>query len=288
LCSACTVVDDTRKITQEGAPLQVDITRIVFPAERAREVDDELFVKLQESLKNDGLQVPLLVDENYRIIDGRTRGLAALGLGWETIEVEVATTYEVMMVNLTKANAEASIKTQLTPRRIWEIYKDSIGLMKARMDRLKRMNFAEKKRYAKVSPIGHNPLPTALGVGPNTVQAVRTLYRIAEEDAGALGNFCRGEVAKIDAGETSVNSALTRFHDQGRRITGSTDIKIQRNVLEKVLIHLKSIDSALATLGPLSPEATARDIDEWLHALYESNTTLYRLRAALRKERESR
>jgi len=268
--------------------VQVALANVIFPDERAREVDDEFFGALQESLKNDGLQVPLLVDKNYRIIDGRTRALAAWGLGWEEIEVQVADTYETMMESLKKAHVNDYVRARLTARRIWEIYSSSKPLMQEYINRIKTMNVTQKKRHRKASAIGRNPLPSCLGIGANTLQSVRMIYRTAEEDTGPLGDFCRSEVERIDTGEISVATSIHRFHDIGRRATGSTDIRTQRNVLGKVLIHLKSIDSALATLGPLSEEATAAEIDEWLNALYVSNTTLFRLRAALRKERESR
>lgn len=265
--------------------MQVPISEVIVkPREKEVEVTTTIFEGLKGSMKKNGQLVPILVDQNMTLIDGLLRLDAASELGWEKVEVEVADTYEGFLANLTKAHSRGLVRRPLTPRRIWEIYVDSVELMRARVTRIRRMNTPGRRAYAKETGLARNPLPTALGVSHNMYQASRMIYAGAQEK-GLLGDLCREEVEKLDQGLTYPSTSLKRLRMNVRKIDGVTDVQVQRNVLNKVMIHLRSIDSALATLGPLSEEVTQDEVDEWLRTLYTSNTTLFRLRAVLRKER---
>lgn len=266
--------------------MQIPISEVKAAPRGRKFVDHKFLDRLAESFKENGQQVPILVDTEMNLIDGLLRLTAASKLGWEKVEVEVADTYEVMLDNLGKAHSRkaANLRRDITLRRVWEIYKASLPLMQERVSRIRSMTNAEKRKVAN-NNIGRNPMPAALGISANTFQAVRSIYLGAEQLDGPLGDVCREERDKLDQGLTYPSSALKRFNTAQRKVDGAIDVATQRKVLEKVMIHLRSIDSALATLGPLNSEVTQEEVDEWLRTLYTSNTTLFRLRAVLRKER---
>lgn len=270
--------------------MHVPLDAVKIPEDRQPVPDDETFAALVASMAaTKKLEHPILVNGNMSLIDGLARLQAARQLGWKNIDAKQADLYEEALENLENAHGPSELpRRPLRARRIYEIQRDLYDLMKDRMRRLRKLTAAEKREYYAKAKYVQNPLPSVLRIGAGTLNGSKVVYETALTDTGPTGDFARNLVSRLEDGQMSASTAIHNLNDFIRNLGTVIDVRTQRERLDRIVVHLKGVQSAGQSLGLLSSELSAEEIDGWLSELYGANTALYRLRASLRKERSNK
>jgi Predicted transcriptional regulators len=227
--------------------------------ERVLTVGDDLS-DLAQSMKRDGLTVPLLVTQDYELIDGLRRLEAARALGWTEIEVVPTILFPRACELINQAREHGLHALPLTGQRIWEIYSD----LKPLLSITRSMNQRGRAKAAGIreSSGGRPLLSKSLGLKSEALlQAITHVHRMLSDPT--YGAKAAEALELIEAGHLSYYGAHD-FIKKTHGLTGSiTGLNEQRSGLEAAITSLNGTVRALNQLGPLhkklpSEEASAR------------------------------
>lgn len=268
---------------QETIPLG----KIKIPKRKVRGTRKEQ-LDLANHIARNGLQVPLLVDENYVLIDGLRRLKGAEILGVPDITVTVARVYDDAIEALAEAH-EPSVAhlLPLTSDRIWEISESIRPLMVAR---IKHAHGPMKDRVAKAhgKNYARGALSKALYMPSEAyVSAITFLYQrqSLEGDAGA---FVRLAVRKMETGEWSPYTAKGNYDRWRNERALTSDEATQRTVISRAAASLTGTVRPLTDIGALHHGLTDDELFAWEKQLSQVRTIITKIIIKINKERESR
>ena len=175
----------------------VDINDVIAARKLNAEEDD--ITKLTSHIKANGLKVPILVSRELVIIDGVRRFRAVQALGRDTIAIKRALLFEDAIAGLTAATKHGT-QGRFSWQRIWEIYRDTRGLMSDRLAANRRMPVAERTTGYRTREM----LTESLGVKNEALlQCVVNVYRVAESDTTERGIRANQAIKYMSTGEMS-------------------------------------------------------------------------------------
>ena len=235
---------------------------------------------LAKSIEDDGLQFPVLLTEDNRLIDGLRRIEAIQSLGYTSVPAIPVMLFLPAASHLKRTREHGVEAKPLTPRRIWELYKATRPLMN--MSRAQRMRdgYFGKSLYIG----GRKEFIDAVGIDKESyLQAVTQLYRAAEEQHSPQSDLARELVAQVDDGTLTVYMAMNRMVNERRRgdIVGATQ---QLSALQTAAQTLAGVGHGLTKLGPLDPGLKPQHIDSVLTDLRLFRRQLIQLIHNLEKE----
>ena len=249
---------------------------------RTLSIDDDL-TGLAQSIRDNGLQVPVLVNYDMVLIDGLRRIEAAKMLGQVTIEVVKVTLYLPALSWLRKAREHGVEARELTPRRIWEIY----SVVRPLMNISKSQAMRTKKTLQGVKVGNRQDLVDALGIEKEAyLQVVTQLYRTAEEPTSKRGKIAREAVKILEEGKLTPYMAIDYLRRRTSN-TGTGDADEQLQALRVASAALNGIRFGFMKLGTINPDITPEDVKDIVRDFRRFRRTLHQLIHQLDREQES-
>jgi hypothetical protein len=274
-----------RRVVEETIPIsKIKITRKVSAKLRKQQID------LANHIARNGLQVPVLVDANYQLIDGLRRMRAAQDLGVSDITVTVSHTYDESVEALAQAHAtEAVLRLPLSSERIWEISQSTRDQM---LQRVRDLGLAAARKQYTGKGRGHNharnSLTKALRLSsPAYISDICFFYSRVNEE-GVVGAFARNAVRKMESGEWSPYAAKGAFDRWRKEQAKISDEDTQRGILARATVNLLGIARPVSEVGALHHALTEEELFMWEQQLGQVRTILTLTINKIRNERESR
>jgi hypothetical protein len=252
--------------------------------DRVLTVGDDL-TDLAYSIKEQGLTVPLLVTQDYELIDGLRRLEAARALGHTEIEVVPTILYPRACELLNEAREHGLHALPLTGQRIWEIYSDLKPLLA--ITRVVNQRGRAKAAGARPSAGGRPLLSNSLGLKSEAMlQAITHVHRMLSDPTYSAKAAEALEL--IEAGELSYYGAadfIKKTHGLTGTITGLTE---QRSGLEAAITSILGTVRALNQLGPLHKKLPSEEAQARLTELHAARAKLTKFIKLLTEEINNR
>lgn len=250
---------------------------------RTLEPEDDIS-DLAEHIRDSGLQIPVLVNQNYELIDGLRRIEAVRSLGNTTIDVVPVTLFGPAVTWLERARVHGVHARPLSPRRIWEMYRAVVPLIS--LSRSQQMRGSSHGRGVHVD--GRERFRKATGIESESYfQAVTQLYRMARED-DVRGDIAREAVELVERGQLSIYMSLDYVR---RRVTAPGNIikaDQQLPMFDNIVSTLAGISYSLSQLGPIDQSIPREKLTDIATELRSFRRTLFQLINQLEKEQDSR
>jgi ParB-like nuclease domain len=231
---------------------------------------------LAEDIAQSGLQVPILLDGDYVLIDGLRRLEAVRTLGQTEVEVVATSMFPVACEYLTRAREHGVGAKQLTTRRTWQIYQRMRVILQITKSHL--ITGRPKGATAKSSAGGRPMLAKALGYRSEApLQAITHVYRYAEEKvASRRSERAREAVALLEEGSLSVYGAVD-YIDRVDGLQGDiTKYQEQKDAIEAAINALRGLMFGLFRLGPLDPKFPVEEAQKLSKDLVNLRGQFYR------------
>lgn len=249
--------------------------------DRTLDPGDDL-TKLAESIRSDGLQVPVLVNQEYELIDGLRRLEAVRSLGNADVEVVAVTLLQPAMAWIKRAREHGVEAKPLTPRRIWELYSAVQPIVKATRSHLSRgtrhgrgVNLNARQAFVEATGID----------GESRLQVITQTYRTALVD-GHKGELGREALKRMESGEFTPYMAVdyVRRNLSRGEVVATTE---QQAILTSVATTLNGVGFGIAQLGTLDPAINAKAYPDIHRDLTKFRRALYQLIRQLEKEQDT-
>lgn len=252
---------------------RVAIDKIII--DRALVPGDDL-TELANSIKETGQEVPILVTQDYELIDGLRRLEALRSLGETEINTVPTYMYPRACEVIKQARQHGVAAAPLTPQRIWEMYTALQPLLNITRSHLQR-GIAPGKRNHQGIAGGRVLFSEAIGIVDGQVQALIGVYHklnhpeLAERAAEALDMLNRGETTFYGAVE---------YIRRGERFSGDiSGLAQQQEALEAAITSLNGTIRALGRLGKLHKKFPKEEAEQ---RLTELSGTRYKLTKFIR------
>jgi hypothetical protein len=236
--------------------------------------------ELAEHIHESGLQIPLLVNQNYELIDGLRRLEALRSLGFTEVHVTPVTMFLPAATWIQQAREHGVLAKPLTPRRIWQLYSACLPLIS-----VSRSHEMRGKKYGQGAHInGRERFLKAAGLtSESNFQAVIQVYKMTTEQS-VRGELARRAVEQLELGNFTVYQAVDyvkRNLDKGV-ITSATD---QLNLLQNTVHMLSGISFGLKRLGLINGEVQRDQLAPIIKELRSFRRVLHQLINTLEKEK---
>lgn len=211
---------------------------------RTVEPDDDLSV-LAKSIKTDGLKYPILVDENYFLIDGLRR-LKAMDLNErDLVPVIVAETYREAIDAI--ADSHSNVDPSAIPvYRLWELQHDLSPIMRKSISVIRRTPF--KDREIPESNRSRKMLADALGITGSTLQVLSTLHT-SSLSGSASSEFATELLKKVKNDELTPHAAKSLWATFQRDLSSVRQGSAQTNIMNKVVEIMPGVLNSLKELS---------------------------------------
>lgn len=257
----------------------VPISSIV--TNRTLEPGDDV-TELADHIRDSGLVIPILVNQNYELIDGLRRLEALRSLGFSVAHVIPVTMFGPAATWIKRAREHGILARPLSPRRIANLYSMCRPLIQ--VSRSHEMRGKPKGKGAHVN--GRERFLEASGVQSEAyLQAVIQTYRMAEEQT-VRGELARQAIDLMERGTLSAYGALEwvkRRYNEGN----VTEAAEQLDLLENTVQMLSGITFGIKRLAPLHADVKKAQIDPIVKQLRAFRRTLYQLINTLEREKDS-
>lgn len=226
--------------------------------------------ELQQSMKEHGLWMPLLVNEQHEIIDGVRRFVVAQTLGFASIDIMVADNYDAACdhIGLTRETEPHTAMPITIQRTHWFIEDLENLALRRRYERLQAMKGRPKatpykdRGYHHKGPV-RSVLQEALGLPSGTyVQAVKHLYKVASKP-GPYQALASGLWAKMMAGETTLHSAYGTYRRTVEKMEKVNAAPDQRRTFTGMVPVIDALISSLQGMGDINPGITDQEANVW-------------------------
>lgn len=218
--------------------------------------------ELTESIRQTGVQMPIVATSVGLVIDGRRRLKAAAALGLKTVPVFVSNDYDEVMAQAAKNREHGECFLPKDHYRCYEFYQDTYPVMTARRDKMRGLPPNER---------GKNPLTPArtlirhaLGLSDQDIQAAIQFVRIGADPTHPNHEYGRQILARMDDGMrgSAASGTLRRFRrrDDPRNIANADE---QRVIIENALINMATACEALSRVEHLSPKLELSELEKW-------------------------
>lgn len=219
--------------------------------------------ELTKSIQEHGLEVPILVTQDYHLIDGLRRIEALRSLGETEVDTVPTYMYPRACEVIKQAREHGVAAAPLTPQRIWEIYTTLQPLLNITRSYNQRGK-PPRSRVGKISG-GRVLFSESIGIPDGQVQALVNVYNklnhpeLSERAAEALD--------KINRGETTFYGAV-EYIRKGERFSGDiSGVAQQQEIIESAITSLDGTLRALSRLGKLHKKFPKEEAEQRLTEL---------------------
>lgn len=248
---------------------------------RTLESGDDI-TELAEHIREHGLAIPILVNQNYELIDGLRRLEALRMLGFTGVHIVPVTMFGPASTWLKRAREHGVLARPLSPRRLWRLYTMCQPLIS--MSKSHERRGKPKGKGAHVH--GRENFLEALGMNSESyLQAATQIYRMTLEQT-ARGELAREAVKLIESGQLTVYSSLDwvrRRYTEGN-ITEAAD---QVTLLQNTAHALNGIRFGFKRLAPLHKDVPPEQLEAILKDFRTFRRTLHQLIHTLEREKDS-
>lgn len=248
---------------------------------RTLEPGDDI-TELAEHIRDSGLVVPLLVNQNYELIDGLRRLEALRSLGFTVAHVVPVTMFGPAATLITRAREHGVLARPLSPRRLWRLYTMCQPLIS--MSKSHERRGRPKGKGAHVN--GRQNFIESLGMNSESyLQAVIQTYRMTLEDS-TRGELARQAVALIESGRLTVYGAIEwikRRYNEGNIIEASEQVTLLQNTAHA----LNGIGFGFKRLAPLHKDVPPEQLESILKDFRSFRRVLHQLIHNLEREKDS-
>ena len=251
---------------------RVAIDKIVI--DRALEPGDDL-TELVNSIKESGQEVPILVTQDYELIDGLRRLEALRSLGETEINTVPTYMYARACEVIKEARQHGVAAAPLTPQRIWEMDTTLQPLLNITRAHLSQGLAPRSRPRAAVG--GRRLFSEALGIPDGQIQALITVYH--KRDDPELTERATEALNRLSRGETTFYGALDYVRKAERFRGDIFGVAQQREALESAITSLNATLRALKRLGRLSNKFPKEEAEQ---RLSELSSTRYKLTKFIR------
>ncbi len=238
---------------------------------------------LMQSINDEGLQVPILIDMENNLIDGLRRLEATRKLGQTQIQAVSTFLYPKACEAIKEAREHGKHAAPLTGQRIWEIYEAMLVLMRKTLAhyRLGRARGLPSRHRTG----GGHLLARALGVSSeDRIRKISKFYRMLNDKDPAIRKKAGEALVMIEKGLLTYHGGLELvLKPQGL----SGDIKSapdQAKALEASALAISSATRVLSRLGPLHKNLSREDAERNLAELRKARGEMSKILKLLTKE----
>lgn len=248
--------------------------------------------RLRASLVKHGQLVPVMVNEEYQILDGASRYIEAKALGWTEIVVAIPENFDGACAIIKQAtNTAKDTRQPLTNLRVWEFLQSLDPLFQARLkERLTAMTGRKRgegygHRIVQRGP-SRDLLAKALGVAGETyLQIFKRLDRLVHDKNHPQHELAKDLWKRMLADEMTPYSAygVIRRDLEKRKLVSS--VVTQRTVLKGVIPVVDALMVSLSDIGDIAEGITAEEATEWADKIAKLKTVLTRTQNKLTNHR---
>lgn len=248
---------------------------------RTLEPGDDV-TELADHIRDSGLVIPVLVNQNYELIDGLRRLEALRMLGFTAVHVTPVTLFGPAATWIQRAREHGVLAKPLSPRRVWHLYSMCQPLINVSRSQAQRGTKHGKGAHVN----GRERFIEATGIrGESWLQAVVQTYRMTLEQS-ARGELARQAAALVDRGDLSAYGApewIKRRYNAGN-ITEAED---QLALLQNTAHTLNGIAFGFKRLAELHQDVTTEQLTPILKDFRTFRRTLHQLIHTLEKDKDS-
>lgn len=257
----------------------VNVNKIIVTRTLGAEDDD--YSKLAEHIQAHGIKIPILVSRQFIILDGLRRLEAAKSVDIQTVPIVIATDFLAVHKELLAARKHG-IQARFSWQRVWEVFRDTRGLVADELAISRRIPLKERKNFD-----SRGLLVDAFGLKTVAqLQAISHVYRMAEQDTTPMGDQAREAAKLLTAGEISPYTAESMMR-RSPELTGDiVNVSEQRALLRSITDTLSGVSKGFTKLGELDPSITSAELTSLLASLKVSRRQVGRI-VRLLEERAS-
>lgn len=229
--------------------------------------------ELRASLAKNGLLVPLLVTEDYQIIDGVWRFVEAQALGWTEIEIYIPETYDEACEKISEARlTEPDLVAPITIRRTWQFMQALEPLWHERIQERKDAMWGRKfgssyKDRIRQKGASREVLATALGLPSEAyIQIIKRVHKAASTE-GEQQKLAADLWKDILAETRTLYSAYGVLRRDLEKQNLVSNAHAQRTVLKGTMPVIDALVVSLGALGDMAESITVEEADDWLAKL---------------------
>jgi hypothetical protein len=259
--------------------MKLRISHVLVRNEQYLSPGDDL-ADLTDSIRKDGMNLPILVDADNCVIDGYRRLQAAMLLGWEEVEVVQPLDYDEVCRHLFNANVECTdFAEPYTPRRVYAVIRGVQPYIDQRVHQAKKAYKGTPRKGPKVkvraTPV-RRMLRDALGVpSEGYLQAVVRVFDQARLP-GPYQELAKRARDQVVFDGRSVYSVHNELHEQIKQHARMImDKEGQARILANSVPLLRNIINALGQVGEIHADVDRSDAQEWKGALTEYRKALH-------------
>lgn len=239
---------------------------------------------LIESIRDTGLQVPVLVTDNDLLIDGLRRMEAMRSLGHTVIEtVNVSTQVELLdHLELTHKHGVHE-RDWLRTRRAYEIYQHfaklssksrSLAYQGVKTSNLSGLKFGSRDRIVRLFELRSD----------SETQAYVSNYKMFYDDQPGAEEA----IQRYESGEVGAYGAQAIIRNVVRRRGTINNLADQRAFLQQIRVTMEALGHSLQEFGRLNPRISQEEVSEYLDSLHTNRATLTRFIRTITKENNER
>lgn len=246
--------------------------------------------ELMKNISAIGMKQPIIIDDQGNLIDGLRRLRAAASLGWEEVPAVVTSTFDESMAVLAKTVKHGTLALAATPRRAWELFRDTYEQQKVRSTEMRKRRTGLPKNAPTMEPLprSRSMLNEAMGFGPGEAMVASStwLYKFIESNTNPQWTEqLAGIQRKLDAGGWTVYEARGAI-DRLRKGDLSGDIlslNDQRDALASALSQLSGFAKAVTRIGEINPAMNQEELKLYIKGFEQGKRDLQRFVNSLRK-----
>lgn len=240
--------------------------------------DDTNIPALAKSIKRNGQRVPILINQNFELIDGLRRIEAIRLNGGTIVRTTIAESFEAAIEELNQSRLDGEFWRKPTPRRVWEINESLTPYVKRRI-RANRQQLRGKPQHSKLeNPVipARTLLYQAFGHSSDSFlgEAIH-IWNLANNAEDWRSEYARQLAEAVERGEVAlfgVRARLERAEIFRGDIVAPAE---QRRVMNNFVTHMDGLLKSVEGMGPLHPKTTKNQKTIWLKDLQELRRKFY-------------
>lgn len=239
---------------------------------------------LAKHINDGGLQVPILIDRNYRLLDGLRRLEAHRALGRLVIETEVVSNSIELIAGLRKAIQHGILAVPIaTYRRKWELYRTALAMRSQTRSLLLR----GKPRYTSVQYSITDDMSEILGLTRPAMHAFVNLFRMQGRE-GVDQEKVQEAIALLEAGQLTLHAAIGYVRRSTEVVGRINNLAEQRLALQSFQASLNGLEHVIEQMGRLNPRIPKEEVTQYLATMARFRSRLSRFIRTYTEENNKR
>jgi ParB-like chromosome segregation protein Spo0J len=244
--------------------------------------------ELEASIKQHGIQRPLVVDRDGLVLDGVRRLTVAKSLGMKDVPVIISQDYEQTMAHITETRKHGVAAVPMDHNRAHRLYRDTHLQVALRQmtSRALRTGLPRHSRSPKEGRLvdSRELLAQATGLTRAELQGGIQIIAVARNEVDPSSPHAKVALRKMDQG-MSPASALNLFQRLVRqsRVASIDSLEEQRQVLKNAALNMGIASDTLGKVTAFHPKMSVEELEATLADFVKIKGALIVLTNMLRK-----